>query len=411
MKLTPIILITTLLVFVACSHKPEVAPKKEIEMSSELKQCVEDNVTKSDDSTEEEGDDALKEENAQRVSCSSLPKTHLIKSDFRELPNWEKEDHDSALNSFVNSCRTKKTQKMYSDICTKAKGVKNPKEFLEKEFEPFEIKNENTKQEGLLTGYYEPHLHASLTKHGKYQYPIYNTPDDLITVELSSIYPALKDYRLRGKLKGNKIVPYYTRKETNSNHINADIICYADSKVDIFFLEIQGSGRITLDNGETMFLGFDNQNGHKYRAVGRYLVKIQALKLEDVSLQNIKKWLDENPSRVDEVLNYNESVVYFEQRDQAATGSLGLELTPNRSIAVDQRYIPLGSMLYLNAKSQKQSMNKVVMAQDTGGAIKGAVRADMFLGHGEEAMNIAGELKAPLKLWILLPKNVQVSSL
>lgn len=381
-------------------------------MSSKIKQCVDDNATNSEENSEEiTQNDANSSVDNPRVLCSSLPKTHLSKSDFKELPNWRNEDFTTALGSFVESCRTKKTQKLYGELCTKAKTVEDAKEFLQREFEPYEIKNENQKEEGLLTGYYEPHLNASLTKHGKYQHPIYNTPSDLITVELSSIYPALKDYRLRGRIKGNKLVPYYTRKETSSNHIEADIICYADSKLDIFFLEIQGSGRVTLDTGETMFIGFDNQNGHKYRAIGRYLVKIKALKLEEISLQTIKKWLLANPSRIDEVLNYNESVVYFEQRDKAATGSLGVELTPERSIAVDQRYIPLGSMLYLNAKSEKQNINKVVMAQDTGGAIKGAVRADMFLGHGEDAMNTAGELKAPLKLWILLPKNIEVSRL
>jgi membrane-bound lytic murein transglycosylase A len=400
-----------ILLFFGCSNKPQVAQKEEIIMSQEIKQCVDENVTKSEDTSDEEAqnDDNSSQTNNQKVSCSSLPKTHLLKSDFKVLPHWEKEDYNSALITFIDSCRTKKTQKLYGDICEKAKNTQNAKEFLEKEFEPYEIKNENSKEEGLLTGYYEPHLNASLTKGGKYQYPIYNTPSDLIIVDLSSIYPALKDYRLRGRIKGNKLVPYYTRKETSSGHINAEVICYADSKLDIFFLEIQGSGRVTLDTGETMFIGFDNQNGHKYRAIGRYLVKIKALKLEEVSLQSIKKWLLENPSRVDEVLNYNESVVYFEQRDKAATGSLGIELTANRSIAVDQRYIPLGSMLYLNASKEK--INKVVLAQDTGGAIKGAVRADLFLGHNDEAMNIAGALKAPLKLWILLPKNIKVSSL
>lgn len=404
----------TALLFFGCSNMPEVAQKDEIIMPSEIKQCIEENATKSDDTSEEvaQNDESASEavsDDYQKVSCSSLPKTHLKKSSFKELPKWEKEDYSSALKAFVESCNTKKTQKMYGDLCVKAKNTKNAKEFLQQEFEPYEIKNEKKKNEGLLTGYYEPLLNASLTKHGKYQYPIYNTPDDLITVDLSSIYPALKDYRLRGRLKGKKLVPYYTRKETSSNHINADIICYSDSKLDIFFLEIQGSGRVLLDTGETMFIGFDNQNGHKYRAIGRYLVKIKELKIEDVTLQNIKKWLIAHPDRVDEVLNYNESVVYFEQRDKAATGSLGIELTANRSIAVDQRYIPLGSMLYLDAG--KDNMNRVVLAQDTGGAIKGAVRADMFLGYGEEAMNRAGELKAALKLWILLPKNVVVSSL
>lgn len=162
---------------------------------------------------------------------------------------------------------------------------------------------------------------------------------------------------------------------------------------------------MSLTNGETIFIGYDNQNGHNYRAIGRYLVEIGALDIDNVSLQSIRAWLKNNPSRVDEVLNYNDSVVYFREKENPAVGSLGLPLTPERSIAVDRRYIPLGSMLYLSAKVKDKSVNKIVLAQDTGGAIKGEIRADLFLGHGEEAMSIAGRLKSPLKLWILLPKN------
>jgi membrane-bound lytic murein transglycosylase A len=133
--------------------------------------------------------------------------------------------------------------------------------------------------------------------------------------------------------------------------------------------------------------------------------------MEKISLQTIRTWFKENPSRVDEVLNYNKSMVFFRQKETAASGSLGVVLTPKRSIAVDRNYIPLGSMLYLSADTKKESVNRVVMAQDTGGAIKGCVRADMFLGYGEEAAEIAGELKAPLKLWILLPKDAKEGSL
>lgn len=339
----------------------------------------------------------------------NLAKTHLTKSDFNDLPNWEKENYTFALNSFINSCNTSRTQAIYKDLCQKAGQVTDAKLFLETEFNPYIINSEDGSIDGLLTGYYEPQLNGSLIKTDKYKYPIYEVPDDLIIVDLNSIYPELKHYRLRGKIEGNKVVPYHTRKESKTQEVRSKIICYTDSQIDLFFLEIQGSGRVALDNGESIFIGYDNQNGHRYKAIGRYLVEIEALKYEEVSLQTIKAWLEQNPSRVDEVLNYNDSVVYFKQREQAASGSLGLELTPKRSIAVDRRYIPLGSMLYLNANIKDESFNSVVQAQDTGGAIKGAVRADLFLGHGRDAMEIAGELKAPLKLWILLPKNKKES--
>jgi membrane-bound lytic murein transglycosylase A len=137
-------------------------------------------------------------------------------------------------------------------------------------------------------------------------------------------------------------------------------------------------------------------------------VKIGAMSLEEVSLQNIKAWLEANPERMDEVLNYNDSVVYFAKREEAASGALGVVLTPKRSVAIDKRYIPLGSMLYLDAEVGGKSLSQIVLAQDTGGAIKGSVRADLFLGYGAEAMEIAGKLKAPLNLWILLPKKEEL---
>ena len=340
-----------------------------------------------------------------KIMFDFLPQTYLSQSTFEDLPNWHDEDYDEALNSFLNSCKTSKTKKIYKESCQKAENANSSKEFIQKEFSPYKINTEYGQEEGLLTGYYEPELRGSLVKTQKYKYPIYTTPKDLITVDLSSIYPELKNLRLRGKLEGNKLVPYSTRKQSDSKHVSSDVICYTDSKIDLFFLEVQGSGRVKLENGETLYVGYDNQNGHKYKSIGKYLINIGALTLEEVSLQTIRAWLDANPLRVDEVLHHNNSVVYFKEDKLPASGSLGICLTPQRSIAVDRRYIPLGSMLYLNAQIENENVGKLVLAQDTGGAIKGAIRADMFLGCGDEAMNVAGELKSPLKLWILLPKN------
>ncbi|QSZ43077.1 transglycosylase [Sulfurimonas aquatica] len=344
-----------------------------------------------------------------KILSKKLPKTYLIESSYDELPNFHNENYEEALKQFKNNCRTKKSKKLYGELCLLAENVNDSKEFITNSFKPYFITTKNAKEEGLLTGYYEPELRASLKKSKKYKYPIYTTPNDLITVDLSSIYPKLKNYRLRGKVEGNKLIPYDTRAQSKTKGIDAEVLCYCDSKIDRFFLEIQGSGRVKLEDNRTMYIGYDNQNGHRYRAIGRYLVQKNELRLKDVSLQSIKEWLVENPSRLDEVLNYNKSMVYFKQRDQAATGSLGLELTPERSVAVDRRYIPLGSMLYLNADLKEKKISKLVFAQDTGGAIKGSIRADLFLGAGEKALEVAGRLKAPLKLWILLPKDEKKS--
>jgi len=337
-----------------------------------------------------------------QVLFDTLPQTQLQESSYSSLPNWESENYDEVLYSFMNNCRAKKSTDIYHNLCLKSQNIKDAKTFIESNFTPYMIHSSDKEKESILTGYYEPELRGSLSKSEIYKYPIYETPKDLVTVDLSSIYPDLKNYRLRGRLDGNRLVPYYSRAELNSVDINADVICYCDSKIDKFFLEVQGSGRVTLDSGETIFIGFGNQNGHKYSSIGKYLVQSGEISKEDISLQTIREWFDLNPTRVDEVLNHNSSVVFFAKRDKAATGSLGLVLTPLRSIAVDRRYIPLGSMVYMSAKN---SYEKVVFAQDTGGAIKGSVRADMFLGFGKSAGEIAGELKAPLKLWILLPKD------
>jgi len=358
-----------LLLFTACSHKP-------------------------DDKSE-----------TSKIMFSKLPNTYLVKSSFDELPNFNAENYTEVLKEFIANCKTSKAKKLYGNLCRNTDSIRDPKKFLTDSFVPYMLSDEKAKSEGLLTGYYEPLLYASLRKSKKYMYPLYETPKDLIIVDLSSIYPALKKYRLRGKLEGNKLVPYNTRAESKKSDVDAEVICYCDSKIDRFFLEIQGSGRVKLDDNSTMFIGYDNQNGHKYRAIGRYLVKIGALKLKNVSLQSIKAWLENNPKRVDEVLNYNNSLVYFKQRKQSATGALGLALTPKRSVAVDRKYIPLGSMLYLSTSIKEDKLSRIVFAQDTGGAIKGSVRADLFLGAGDDALDIAGKLKSPLKLWILLAKN------
>jgi len=340
-----------------------------------------------------------------QVSFSNMPDTDLYKSSFDELPNWSQEDYANALESFVQSCKSSKTQQIYADLCTKATDITNAEEFLIEYFTPYRIAVPNESQEGLLTGYYEPELKGSLTKKEPYIYPVYKTPKDLVIVDLGEQYPELKSYRLRGRLIGNRVVPYHDREDASKNELDAEAICYTDSRIDLFFLEVQGSGRVTLDDGSTIFIGYENQNGHKYASIGKYLVEKGEIPMEDVSLQSIKEWLMQNPSRADEVLNHNRSMVFFRQKEHAASGSLGVVLTPKRSIAVDRKYIPLGSMLYLSAQDEAAEFNCVVMAQDTGGAIKGSVRADLFMGYGDEAKEIAGRLKAPLKLWILLPKG------
>jgi membrane-bound lytic murein transglycosylase A len=336
-------------------------------------------------------------------SLEKIDNTYVMKRDFQSLPSWQKIDYEKSLNIFLNNCKTKKAKNIYKSLCQDATKALDAKAFFENNFTPFEIYTKNHENEGLLTGYYEPKLNGSMVKTDRYKYPIYTTPKDLIEVDLDSIYPDLKGYRLRGRLVDNKLVPYYPRAQKDK--IETDVICYVDSKIDLFFLEVQGSGRVELDDGSTIFVGYDNQNGHRYRSIGKYLIELNEIKREDISLQSIKKWLLENPDRIDEVLNYNSSLVFFEKNNSPATGSLGIELIASSSVAVDPKYIQLGTMLYVSSIIDDKEFHTIVAAQDTGGAIKGSIRADLFLGHSEDAKESAGKLKSPLKLWIFLPNG------
>lgn len=388
----------------------------------EIKKAVESNATKEVEFKKIELknrviNDILLEENLtkkveiedkipQNIPTEEIPKDSSFKKmGFDALPNWDSENHKEALNSFLNSCKTTKTKAMYEDLCKIGANATDAKAFFMKYFEPYKIDTTNGKEDGLLTGYYEPLLRGSLTKKEPYIYPVYTTPRDLLVVDLTTQYHELRNYRLRGRYNGNKVVPYYSRKELSSRAIDADVVCYVDSKIELFFLEVQGSGRVLLDSGENIFVGFDNLNGYKYTSIGKYLIEKGELTFPQASKKGIEEWCVKNPHRVDELLNQNESVVFFKKKDKPATGALGIVLTPHRSVAVDDRYIPLGGMLYMSANTKDGDLNRLVMAQDTGGAIKGTVRADLFFGYGDEAGEWAGKLKAPLKLWIVLPKN------
>lgn len=388
-----ILYIAAILLLVGCSKEPTVViddtpMKKPFDVQEKVTEDVQ-SVQKS----------------AQKVKLPTVPNVELIPSSFEELPNWENEDHVAALNSFVASCKTTKTKALYESLCHAAKEAQNPKDFFMQNFAPYQVDASDKKEDRLLTGYYEPLLRGSLKKKGPYIYPVYGTPKDLITVKLAEQYPELKNYRLRGRVEGNNVVPYYSRKELSKRKLDAEVVCYVDSRIDLFFLEVQGSGRVLLENGEMMYVGFDNLNGHKYKSIGKYLIELGEMNYAEASMQGIKKWCDQNPSRVDDLLNYNDSMVFFKKKNQPATGALGVVLTPERSVAIDQSYLPLGSMLYMSADAKEKNLNRIVLAQDTGGAIKGSVRADFFCGYGDEAGQIAGKLKAPLKLWILLPKK------
>ena len=322
------------------------------------------------------------------TNISELPQNL---GNISELVQFDNENFDEVVDLFINNCKTATTKKMYGSLCESALHVSDKKVFIKKNFKLYKIVDEQ-KDEGTLTGYYEPELRGSLTKHGKYIYPIYTKPPNMNHADINI-------------LNSETNSSIYDNSRAQHDNMNLPALCYVDDKIDEFFLEIQGSGRVKLDTNDTLCIGYSGTNGHKYSSIGKYLIAKGYMSPNHMSLDDIKIWAQKNPDKIDEVLNQNERVVYFQKRDSNhVTGSLGIPLTPMRSVAIDSAYVPLGSMLLIDAKDNKHSIKNIVFAQDRGAAIKSAIRADLFTGYGKQALAIAGNLKAKLKMWIFLPK-------
>ena len=265
-------------------------------------------------------------------------------------------------------------------------------------------------RKGLITGYYEPIYSGSLQRSEKAPYPLYAPPKNMITVALESLYPELKGKRLRGVIQGQKLVPYPSRAEIVRKGVDAPVIAWLTDPMDVQFMQIQGSGRVQLENGKQLRLGYADQNGHPYTPVGRWLVRQGYMPASEVSMQSIRDWAKQNPQQVEALLDSNPSYVFFRalpESDEGPLGSLGIPLQAEQSIAVDASMIPLGSPVYINTSrpDTAEPLQKLVAAQDTGGAIKGSVRADYFWGTGSSAGELAGKMKQSGELWLLWPKT------
>jgi membrane-bound lytic murein transglycosylase A len=287
--------------------------------------------------------------------------------------------------------------------------------FFEENLTPFQLTHADGGEEGLVTGYYEPLLRGSRKRSSRYRHAVYGLPDDLLVVDLGEVYPELKGMRLRGRLEGRRVVPYYDRAQLAEGRgaLAGREIAWVDDPIELFFLQIQGSGRIALDNGETLRVGYADQNGHPYRSIGRLLVERGELPLERASMQGIKGWARANPAKVTELLNHNASYVFFRELPAdlpGPLGALGLPLTARRSVAVDPGFVPLGAPVFVATTWPLSSrpLNRLMLAQDTGGAIRGPVRADFFWGFGAEAAREAGRMKQRLRMWVLLPRPYRI---
>jgi membrane-bound lytic murein transglycosylase A len=351
-----------------------------------------------------------------------VPTTVYEHARWSELPGWETDNVQEAWQAFLESCRALRFRAEWAGPCTAAQTVPadsptSIRAYFETAFEPYKIvKRTGSSRDdtGLVTGYFEPLLYGSRTPSARFVAPLYAPPPDLLTVDLASLYPELKGKRVRGRLEGNKVVPYYTRGELATDlALKGHEIVWIDSAFEAMMLEVQGSGRVQLPDGKVIRLQYADQNGQPYHSIGRYLVTIGALTVEQANLPGIREWLMAHPQRLREVLDANPSVVFFSEAslgdpNLGPKGAQGIPLTTGRSIAVDPTWIPLGTPVFLatTLPDSGEPLQRLVIAQDTGGAISGAPRADYFCGSGPQAADLAGRMRQQGSLWLVWPRDV-----
>lgn len=355
------------------------------------------------------------------------PAYHLNKIAFKNLPGWKQENFKDVKKGFSQSCRVfqKKSpeetdpflgpMKAWQTICSALEMLPDSpaalRKFMEAHFDVYQIITETTTK-GLFTGYYEPELKGSLTQYGPYQYPLYKVPNDLILIpDLGLFHPELKGKKITGRIQNQRLIPYYTRADINARTIRKEeVIAYVDSDVDAFFLHIQGSGRIRLPNGNILRVGYANQNGHRYESIGKFLIREAGIPKSEMSMQRIRQWLKENPKKKKALLNRNPSYIFFQVLNDVENplGSMGVEVTPKRTLAVDRRAYTLGAPMWVDTTpldGENKPFQRLLFAQDTGGAIKGAIRGDVFFGPGKSAAEAAGKMQNEGALYVFLPKE------
>ena len=352
-------------------------------------------------------------------SKDKTDKKHLKATSWSILPDWQHDNPLPAWRAFLQSCKSLAQRTLWQAVCTQATTIQSTDEqairnFLEDHFTPYQVINADGTTTGLATGYYEPLLKGSRKHSNRFRYPLYSAPDNLLTIELANMLPNADQKSLRGRLEGKKILPYYTRAEieNNRNLLKGKELIWVEDEVELFFLQIQGSGRIILENGETIKIGYADNNGHPYRSIGKILIEQGELPAWQVSMQAIKQWGRQNPTKLQSLLQQNARYIFFRELPADLTGpigALGVPLTAGRSLAIDPESIPLGAPVYLATTwpNTAKPLNRLMIAQDTGNAIKGGVRADFFWGHSPEAKTQAGKMKQKARMWVLLPKQFQ----
>jgi len=345
------------------------------------------------------------------------PQTHALatyaSAPWEALPNVADNDLLAGFGSWRSACTRLKADPVWGTTCAAAANVPQAPDairgFLKEHLEVYGLRSASGSSDGLITGYYEPVYPGSLTQTKEASVPVFGVPDDMIIVSLDSIYPELKGKRLRGRLEGRVLKPYDDAATIETKGVNAPVLAWLTDPMDLQFLQIQGSGRIQLEDGRQLRIGYADQNGHPYRPIGRWLVDQGELKKEEVTMSTIAAWAKAHPTRIPELLGSNPSYVFFNRNpdsNEGPRGSLNVPLTSGYSVAVDRKVIPLGSLLWLSTtRPDGSSLIRPVAAQDTGGAITGEVRADLFWGTGSAAGELAGDMKQQGQIWMLWPKG------
>jgi len=346
----------------------------------------------------------------------------LSRAAFGDLPGWAESDPRPALAAFQRSCQALKT-KPDSDPMSSYGGTladwrapcaaaettlpSHARTFFERWFEPVAVTAGRVK-EGRFTGYYEPEIKGSRTRFGAFQTPVYSKPDDLIEIDLGAFRPSLAGEHTAGRLDGNRLVPYASRAEIAAHGLkHASVLFYTDDPIELFFLHIQGSGRVRFGDGSTARVAYAAQNGQPYTAIGKTLIA-RGVPRDGMSLQVIRAWLNDHPGDASAVMNCDASYVFFTEepvgdRALGAKGAQGMPLTPKASLAVDTRSHGLGTPFFVAGPSP---LGRLFVAQDIGGAIRGVVRGDVYFGFGSEAEAQAGTMNQPGRFYALLPKPV-----
>jgi membrane-bound lytic murein transglycosylase A len=376
-------------------------------------------------------------------TVKTLTQARYEKVAAEALPRIADDDLAAAWPALLASCRSfersNARREVWAEPCRRAaavpaKDVAAQRAFLAQQLDAYRVLAVTleegaaeprllaTETRGRMTGYYEPLLNGSRTRAAPYIVPLHRPPADLLTVDLSSLYPELANQRVRGRLqpsdKGTRVVPYWSRAELTEERLRGNELVWVDDAIEAFFLQVQGSGRVRLRDGAMIRVGYADSNGHPYRSIGRLLVDRGELTLEQASMQGITAWARANPKRVAELLNENPSYVFFREvplgdPNAGPVGALGVPLTPGYSVAVDPRFIPLGAPLLISSEHPVSGapLRRLMLAQDTGGAIRGPLRFDFFWGFGAEAAAPAGRQRHDVQAWLLVPRGVRPEKL